>query len=393
MHALKQKLVLRSFSVLVCGLLVIISAQNLRACPFCPGPSKPLTEQLSQADVAVLASWVEAEEGTLKQSGKTVFQIKEIVRQPAKGDFKAGTRVTIQRHYSGKTGALFSLLGSRGAQIKWDDPIEVTEASFRYITQAPGLKQATTQRLKYFLKFLEDPDQTIANDAFAEFANAPFEHITPLAQELPREKLQSWLASSKTPVPRLGLYGLLLGLCGQESEIAFMEQKINESTEELRLGIGGLISGYLMLTGSEGLTKIEQSKFLAKDVAFSETYSAMQALSFIWSYENCQISKDRLRQSMRLLLERPELADLAVANLARWEDWSVMDRLMKMYGQEDYQSRSVKKAIVRYLLVAAKGKNKSGEGPDIATVKKAKLFLNQLRNEDPATVKSAERFF
>ncbi|QDT40259.1 hypothetical protein Pan241w_03150 [Gimesia alba] len=393
MHALKQKLVLRSFSVLVCGLLVIISAQNLRACPFCPGPSKPLTEQLSQADVAVLASWVEAEEGTLEQSGKTVFEIKELVRQPQNANFKAGTRVTIQRHYPGKTGALFLLLGSRGAQIKWDDPIEVTEASFRYITQAPGLEQATTQRLKYFLKFLEHPDQTIANDAFAEFANAPFEHITPLAQELPREKLQSWLASSKTPVPRLGLYGLLMGLCGQESEIAFMEQKINEPAEELRLGIGGLISGYLMLTGAEGLTKIEQSKFRAKEVAFSETYAAMQALSFIWTFGNHNIKKDRLRASMRLLLDRPELADLAVANLARWEDWSVMDRLMELYGQEDYQNRSVKKAIIRYLMVAAKGKQQSGEGPDAATVEKARQRLDKLRNEDPATVKSAERFF
>lgn len=393
MHILKQNLLLCSLSILMCGLLVIINAQNLKACPFCPGPSKPLTEQLSQADVAVLANWMEAEEGTLKQSGKTVFEIKKIIRQPEKGNSKSTDRVTIQRHYPGKTGALFLLLGTQGTRIEWSDPIEVTEASFRYITQAPGLKETTTRRLKYFLKFLEDPDQTIANDAFAEFANAPFEHITPLAPELPREKLQSWLASSKTPVPRLGLYGLLMGLCGQESEIAFMEQKINKPTEELRLGIGGLISGYLMLTGAEGLTKIEQSKFRTKEVAFSETYAAMQALSFIWTFGNHTITKDRLRASMRLLLDRPELADLAVANLARWGDWSVMDRLIKMYELEDYQNRSVKKAIVRYLMVAAKGKNQTGDGPDEATVEKARQLLEKLRNEDPATVKSAERFF
>lgn len=96
---------------------------------------------------------------------------------------------------------------------------------------------------------------------------------------------------------------------------------------------------------------------------------------------------------MRLLLDRPELADRAVANLARWGDWSVMDRLMELYGQKDYQNRSVKKAIIRYLMVAAKGKNQSGEGPDAATVEKARQRLDKLRNEDPATVKSAERFF
>ncbi|WP_339728525.1 hypothetical protein [uncultured Gimesia sp.] len=393
MRTLKQNLVIRSLSVLICGLLVVLPASGLRACPFCPGPSKPLTEQLSQADVAVLAKWVKAKTGTLEQSGNTVFEITEIVHQSEKGRLKAGTQVIINRHYPGKAGTPFLLLGTQRTRVVWGDPIEVTQASFRYITQAPDLEETTTKRLQYFLNYLEDPDQIIANDAFAEFANAPFEDITLLAKALPREKIRNWIASSKTPVPRLGLYGLLLGLCGREAEIQFMEQKINEPTQELRLGIGGLISGYLMLTGTEGLKKIEQSKFRASGVAFSETYAAMQALSFIWTYNTRQISKDRLRQSMRLLLNRPELTDLVVANLARWEDWSVMDRLMEMYGQEDYKSRSVKKAIVRYLLVAAQGKTKSGGGPDADTVEKAKQMLDKLRNDDPNTVKSAERFF
>lgn len=38
MHAPKQKLVLRSLSVLMCGPLVIISAQNLKSLPVLPWP-------------------------------------------------------------------------------------------------------------------------------------------------------------------------------------------------------------------------------------------------------------------------------------------------------------------------------------------------------------------
>ena len=141
------------------------------------------------------------------------------------------------------------------------------------------------------------------------------------------------------------------------------------------------------------MDKIDETKFVPKDVAFSETYAAMQALRFMWTYGDGRIDKERLRKSMRLLLDRPELTDLVVADLARWDDWSVLDRLMDMYGTGDYDIPSIKRAIVRYLLVASKGKNKKGGGPDAATTEKAKKLLDKLRKEDPKTVQSAERFF
>ncbi|MDF1745870.1 MAG: hypothetical protein P1V19_19380 [Gimesia sp.] len=383
MNGLKKHIHNRFFLGLICSLLVVAQSPFVTACPFCSAPSLTLTEQLSQSDVAVLVQWSEAEKGTLEKAGKTVFEIKEIVNQTDKDKLKVGDQITINRHRPGKKGNLFLLLGTKGTSIDWGDPIEVTETSFHYISK----------RLRYFLKFLEYPDQMVSNDAYAEFANAPYEDITPLAKDLPREKLRKWIVDPNTPVTRLGLYGLLLGLCGQESDVAFMEKKINEPTKEFRLGIDGVISGYLLLTGAEGLDKIDKTKFVPKNVAFSETYAAMQALRFMWTYGDERISKERLRKSMQLLLDRPELTDLVVADLARWNDWSVQDRLMEMYGTGDYDIPSIKRAIVRYLLVASKGKNKKGIGPDAATTEKAKALLDKLRKEDPKTVKSAERFF
>ncbi|WP_417392914.1 hypothetical protein [Gimesia sp.] len=383
----------RVFLALICGLIVFAQTPALTACPFCSAPSLTLTEQLSQSDVAVLAQWTEAEKGTLEKAGKTVFEVKEIVRQSDKEKLKAGDQITINRHRPGKKGNLFLLLGTKGAEVDWGDPIEVTETSFHYISQAPAPEVKTSKRLTYFLKFLEYPDQMISNDAYAEFANAPYEDITPLSKEMPREKIRKWLIDPDTPVTRIGLYGLLLGLCGTGEDVSFMEKKINEPTKEFRLGIDGVISGYLLLTGADGLDKIDETKFVPKDVAFSETYAAMQALRFMWTYGDGRIDKERLRKSMRLLLDRPELTDLVVADLARWDDWSVIDRLMEMYGTGDYDIPSIKRAIVRYLLVASKGKNKKGVGPDQATTEKAKKLLDQLRKEDPKTVQSAERFF
>lgn len=386
---LKQRTVMG----LLCGLILLAQVPVAQACPFCSAPSLTLTEQLSQSDVAVLVQWIEAEKGDLEKAGKTVFEVKEIIRQSDKDKLKVGDKITINRHRPGKKGNLFMLLGTKGAEVDWGDPIEVTETSYHYVSQAPPPEEKTSKRLRYFLKFLEFPDQMISNDAYAEFANAPYEDIATLSKDMPREKIRKWLSDPETPVTRIGLYGLLMGLCGQGEDVEFMEKKINEPTKDFRLGIDGVISGYLLLTGSDGLDKIDESKFVPKDVAFSETYAAMQALRFMWTYGDGRIDKARLRKSMRLLLDRPELTDLVVADLARWDDWSVMNRLMEMYGAEDYNIPSIKRAIVRYLLVATKGKNKNGGGPDAATTEKAKELLAKLREEDPKTVKSAERFF
>ncbi len=60
-------------------------------------------------------------------------------------------------------------------------------------------------------------------------------------------------------------------------------------------------------------------------------------------------------QSARLLLDSPDFADQVIPDLARWEDWSVLDRLVEMYVKTDelgYQ-KFVREPIVTYLDVAA----------------------------------------
>lgn len=405
----------RCFAGLVCALLLLTPVISSEACPFFPGSSTPLTETLSQSEIAILGAWVSAGEGTLKKSGKTIFEVREIVHQADKSKLKVGTQITLNQHHPGKKGNLvlllgtkkkwnlLFLLGAKGTSIDWSYPIEVTETSFHYISQAPTPKEKTIKRLRYFLKFLEYPDQMISNDAHAEFANATYEDIIPLAMYLPREKIRKWIVDPDTPVTRLGLYGLLLGLCAEESDIAFMEAKILETPKEFRQGIEGMMAGYLLQTGADGLDKIDEAKLIPKEAPFSETYAAMQAMRFMWYYGNGLIGKERLRSSMRRLLDRPDMADLAVANLAKWNDWSVLDRLMNMYGTQDrlmkmngkgdYDIPPIKWAIVRYLLVASQGKNKKGLGPDPATAEKAKELLDKLRKEDPQTIKSVEHFF
>lgn len=383
----------------------LFASQIALACPFCSAPSLTLSEQLTQADAAVLVSWVDGKAPTEKSAGTTTYSIIEISRGPK--DLKKDDKLTVPRYRAGKKGDLFLLFGTKDKEIDWSSPLEVTETTYQYIVQAPSPESPMPKRLEYFLKFLEYPDQLVSNDAYGEFANAPYEDIVKIKEKMDRAKIAKWVANKETSPTRLGLYGLLLGLCGNEDDVKMMEAKIEEQTQDFRLGIDGLISGYLLLTGDKGLATIDKSKLSDKKAPFSETYAAMQALRFMWTYGNNRISKERLRQSMRELLDRPELADLVVADLARWEDWSVQDRLMKLYGQGEYSIPSIKRAIVRYLLTAAKvqppkadettkddpaaTKSKPDELP--ASALQARANLDKLKEIDPKTVKEAERFF
>ncbi len=103
-------------------------------------------------------------------------------------------------------------MGTRAGKenaIEWGSPTEITEPAFTYVAQAPAPEVATAKRLSYFIKFLEFPDQLVANDAYAEFANAPYKDIAAVAPQLPHEKIRHWLVRAETPQPRLGLYGMI----------------------------------------------------------------------------------------------------------------------------------------------------------------------------------------
>lgn len=416
-------------SVARLSLLVVISllaASPLYACPFCSAPSLTLTEQLRQSQVAATAVWVSAIEPDGKNVASTTLKVRDVLNGSG---VTPGEEVTIDSYRTGEPGDLFLILANtpdaaseatptfinEGADgdglniapvvdadalvgqngLQWSTPIDISEAAAGYLAELPQPGTPEGARLLFFMNYLENPDDTVSNDAYAEFASSPYEIIVPLADKMPRERIRQWVVSDKTSPTRLGLYGLLLGLCGDESDIAVMEAKITEQTDDFRLGIDGVMGGYLLLAGEEGLKLIEETKLKDKTIPFSETYAAMQALRFLWTDAiktegETRFTKDRLRQAMRTLLERTELADLVIADLARWSDWSQMDQIYALYDAEGYDVPSIKRAVVRFYLAATRVKENP---PTDAQKEQAEEYLAELRDRDPKTVKAAERFF
>jgi len=392
---------MRFFRTLLCASFLILSSAlallipvPVQACPFCSAPSLTLSEQYAKADAAVLVKWVSGEMPAKDRLGTTTYEIVQVARTPVKS-VEAGKKITLDRYRAGKKGDLALVLGSRtkGDSLDWGSPLEVNADSYNYIVEAPSPESKAAERMAYYLKFLEYHDRMVAEDAYAEFANAPYKDIVPLAAKFPREALRKWLTSPDVPATRTGLYGLMLGLCGNDDDAALMQAKITESTQDFRLGIEGVIGGYLLLTGDKGLDVIERTKLQGKDVLFSETYAAMQALRFLWTYGNGRIPGERLKASMRLLLDRPEVADLVIADLARWKDWSIQKRLMELYGAEEYNIPSIKRAIIRYLIASTKDTAAGGGDEPPRHVTEATRLLEELRDRDAKMVNEVERYF
>ena len=394
--------------------LLFCAWNSANSCPFCSAPSLTLSEQVSQADSVVLVKWVGGQAAKISDAGSTDFEVVDVVHQPEGGKLAKGTKINLIRYRAAKPGDQFMLFGTKvEAAMEWGSPLEVSKSAYEYMRNSPKPSLQAGERLTYFLKYLETDDKMIADDAFGEFANAAYADVAKLSKELPREKLRKWLTSKEVSPGRLGLYGMMLGLCGKEEDARLMEAKIMEQTDDFRLGVDGIMGGYLLLTGDKGLALLETQKLINPKAPFSETYAAMQALRFMWQYGDGRISVPRLRESMRLLLDRPELADLVIADLSRMKDWSVQDKLMKMYDEET-NIPSVKRAIVRYMLSSTKD---TGEKkPDAATTEaagagatasvevkapaelpahviKGQQCLEELERKDPKTVNEAKRFF
>ena len=374
--------------------VLALTAGSALACPFCPTVTLTMAEQLAQSDAVVLVQWKSAAiADNQNKTGSTEYEIVQIVRDPLK-TMKKDDVVTIAGFRAGRPGDLSLLLGTKGMKVDWAPPIEVTETVFNYIVQAPSPEVPIQKRLEYFLKFLEYPDPTISSDAFAEFAVAEYKHVAALTSKLPRDKLRQWVQQKDLVEGRLGLYGLLLGLCGTEEDVKLMESKISEpsSPRQIRLGIDGVMGGYLILAGEKGLDFLVAKKFDDKSVPFSETYSAMKALEFMWTYGEGKIRPEKLKAAMRKVLDRPELADLVIATLSRWKDWEVQDQVVKLYGQPAYDIPSIKRAVVRYLFACTQDvpKGSSGEAP--AHVAAAKKRIEEIRERDPKMIRDVERF-
>jgi hypothetical protein len=357
--------------VLITGLLALLAAGSARACPFCSAVSLTFAQEIAQSDVAAIVRLVEPPPATALGPGadgplpKGRFEVVEVLKGSdlvaaaghLGGDAKPIETIMLDEQPVGTT---FLLMAVEPPTLVWSSPIRVGERAIGYLKQLEGLPEKGPERLAFFLGHLEDEDDTLTRDAYDEFAVAPYEDVRALGDRLDATQLLAWIEDPAIPANRRRLYATMLGICGSPADAARIaailegEGPVAEHPE-IRNGLDALIACYVALRGEAALDLVDRL-FLdraaaadpPREVPFTETYAAVMALRFLGE-ESDLVPRGRVLASLRLLLDEPKLADLVIADLARWQDWSVVDRLATIFKEATPDNIFVREPIVNYL--------------------------------------------
>ena len=365
--------------VLLIAFALVATAAPAVACPFCSAVSLTFSEEIAKSDVVVLAQLAPekvASDDEAVREGLRDFSIVAVV----KGEDRLKGVETLQSVYFGEeeSSATYLVMGIEPPLISWGAPILLTEAGVEYVQALPDLAdKPVDDRLAFFLDFLEAGDEMLTRDAYDEFAKTPFDDVKELRERLDREKLIGWVQDGEIPASRRRLYITLLGIVGDPQDKSLIRGMLESDDRQARLCLDALINCYLMLEGPDGL-KLVDELFLANDEAdYTDTYSAVVALR-VHGQEVRTTPRERLVESFRLMLERPDLADLVIPDLARWEDWESTDRLVQLFEQADATSNWVRVPVINFLQASPEPR--------------AEEILERLKQIDPEAFERAQAF-
>jgi len=349
-------------------------ASQAGACPFCEASGPTLAEQIAAADVVVIATLQPVAPDA--DADCRTFRIVETL----KGRNLLGRSLQIEKNYFGEEpdGSRFYITANQANDLFWLAPNPLTDRSVAYLRSLSSLPPEGPGRLAFFQRFLEDREQLLSDDAYGEFARASYASLKDFKSQIQHDPLLAWINAPATKPAHRRLYLTMLGVCGNESDLPYLERLMHSRDEDVRLCLDAAIACYLRLRGADGLAQVEEQFLNNPGATRPDISAAVQAIRFHGEEERV-IPKDRLAASLRLLLTRPTLADLVIADLARWQDWSALPTLVALFKQADGETAGLRVPIVQYV--------KACPQPE------AKVALQELSRIDPAAAKQSSPFF
>ncbi len=386
------------------------------ACPFCSVETQTLSEEMRGADAVVLAKLVKEAPPSANpadpNSGTATFQIIETLRgQESLKDTKEISVVFFGDSNREKT---YLVNGIGKDKVDWTTPLPLSTAAVKYVKQLSTVPENGADRLAFFQETLEHEDPLLAQDSYDEFARAPYAEVKDLKPRMKHDRIIKWVQDPEVNPSRRRLYLTMLGICGSKADVPMLEQMIASDFDAMKpslesithtalamggpiglpvwidgvqqeerrkkLGLDALVACYLTLNGPDGLELVENRFLKNPHAEYTHIYSTIMALRFHGDENTGVLPKERLLSAMRLLLDNQDFADQVILDLSRWEDWSVMDRIVEMFKNSDAKGY-VRQPVVSYLTVA------SEQPGEIGT--RAKASLAELEKLDPETVKTA----
>jgi len=382
---MNKRWILWGVGVLLAG--AIAPAWHVLGCPFCTSVTQTLSEELATMDAVVIAQLERLPDppqdtaSTAKQApNAATFSIVKVL----KGEAAIGQQKTLTTVFlgDGQPGDKYLVMGIDPSALTWSTPLKLNDRQQQYILDLVRLPPAGVGRLAFFQQYIEDSDGMLSRDAYEEFARVPYAMVKELKPQLNHDQLVTWIKDPRVTAAHRRLYFTLLGVCGDQRDLPMLEQRLRSADTQSRSALDALIACYLTLRGPEGLPLIEEL-FLAKRSSnsgddYAGVFATIMALRF-HATEGNVVPRQRVLQAFGLVLDKPQMADLIIPDLARWQDWSHLDRLVDLFKSADPKTTYVRLQIINYVRACP--------------LPTAKLALEEFQKIDPDAVKNSMTFF
>lgn len=342
------------------------------ACPFCAKLTRSAADDVRESDVVFLATLSEARHGD-GSDPSTAFRAITIVKRhpvldavPSIG--RVGKYVPGAKYESVERVVFARVDGNRIVPTRIET---ATPAFVQYLTGlAAHLDSPQAERLAKLFDYLDAADTKSAQDAYAEFAKASYRSTVVAARAFDRKRIRRWLGDESAPPERVGLFGLMLGLCGEPADADLLEGYLDEAQPRHVPGLDGMLAGLCILDQTRGREKVVQL-LTRENSSPVRRMAAMSTLSFLMTELP---PKDPLALLERTApaLKYPEVASPLIDEFRRAKCWKPIDPVLALAGSDRDRP-----AVLRFALSC----------PD----PKAAEFVKTVEHEQPAAILDARQ--
>ncbi len=362
-------------SLAIFATISVAMDRTASACPFCSAVSQTLRQEMLAMDAVVIGSAVHDAATRNPETGEVEMKIEKVL----KGDSLVSAGDTVKAIYYGdvEAGRRFMLSGVDPPNMQWSC-LPLSERGEAYVMKVTELPDDPLKRLEFYYDYLQDDETMLSRDAYDEFAITPYPVIQALKPKMDHDALVKWMQDPEMSTDRKRLYLTMLGVCGSVDDLPMLEQMLRSTQKSTRGGLDALIACYLTLAGEKGLPLVNELFLNNAQAPYADTYAAIMAVRFHGT-EGEVIPRSALVESLHHVLDREDLADLVIPDLARWNDWTQIDRLTELFIKANADNNWVRVPVVNYLRACP--------------LPEAKEALTKLEEVDPESVRRANTFF
>jgi hypothetical protein len=349
---------------------------EVRACSFQPTTLRQELQGAVGVFYGTLTRATRNNPDTGTGNGITDFVIEKALVTPP--FLKGETTITLDRYAptAGNTNFVifFDLVNGkidpyRGIPVKKNSNLPTYLAGILKVKDEKPAK-----RLRFYFDYLNHPEPEIAYDALQEFSRSEYKDDREMAARLPGDRLAVWLRDPKTPRHCIGLFAFLLGHCSQnkEQDARLLRICLNE---DLRTGIDHVLLGLVLLQPKQGWQEVLN---LLRDPSadFLRRYAALRAVRFLKEQRPDLVSAEELVKGVTVLVDQPDITDLAIEDLRKWKCWDLTDRILALQSRQGFEDGHIRRAMLRFAL----------RSPTRA----AKRFVEEQRKSDLQLVEDME---